>query len=62
MVHEINTLAKALIKNEKKMLKMQDTFKKQVKDFKKTLKDYEGEFAKVQKENETLIDQNNQLK
>ena len=28
MVHEINTLAKALIKNEKKFIKMQDAAKK----------------------------------
>jgi hypothetical protein len=39
MVHEINTLAKALIKNEKKYIKMQDVFKKQLKDYKRELRD-----------------------
>ena len=41
MIHEINTLAKALIKNEKKYLKMQDTYRKTIKECKRILKDKE---------------------
>ncbi len=43
MVHEINTLAKALIKNEKKLVKMQDSFKKQIKEYKRVLRDKESD-------------------
>jgi hypothetical protein len=35
MVHEINTLAKALIKNEKKLVKMQENYKKKLRDSRK---------------------------
>lgn len=38
MVHEINVLAKALIKNEKKYVKLQETYKNKTKEYKKALK------------------------
>ena len=41
MVHEINVLAKALIKNEKKLVKSQDTYKVKAKEMKKIVRGYE---------------------
>jgi hypothetical protein len=38
MVHEINTLAKALIKNEKKLVKMQENNKKKLRDSRKIVR------------------------
>jgi hypothetical protein len=38
MVHEINVLAKALIKNEKKYVKLQDSSNAKVKALKKIIK------------------------
>jgi hypothetical protein len=38
MVHEINVLAKALIKNEKKLVKLQETSKGKAKELKKVIK------------------------
>ncbi len=37
MIQEINTLAKALIKNEKKYIKLQDKYKKSTKELKKSI-------------------------
>ncbi len=39
MVQEINTLAKALIKNEKKYVKLQDACRRELKDYKRALKE-----------------------
>lgn len=50
MIHEINTLAKALIKNEKKYLKMQDTYRKTIKECKRILKDKEQDCIKAESE------------
>lgn len=38
MVHEINVLAKALIKNEKKYVKLLEKYKGKTKEYKKILK------------------------
>jgi hypothetical protein len=46
MVHEINTLAKALIKNEKKYVKMQEVFKKKSKEYKKALRERDSDLAR----------------
>lgn len=43
MVHEINTLAKALIKNEKKYQKLLDSSKKKNKEYRKLIRNYENE-------------------
>ena len=43
MVHEINTLAKALIKNEKKYVQMQEVFKKKAKEYKKALRERDSD-------------------
>ena len=48
MIHEINTLAKALIKNEKKYLTMQDTYRKTIKECKRVLKDKEQDCIKAE--------------
>lgn len=62
MIHEINTLAKALIKNEKKFVKMQEAFKKQIKEYKKALKEKESLLVKTQHENESINEISKQLK
>lgn len=62
MVHEINTLAKALIKSEKKYLKMQDSYRRQLKDARRALKDQETERIKLEQENLSLADLTKQLK
>jgi hypothetical protein len=54
MVHEINTLAKALIKNEKKMLKMQTAFKTKLKEYKRAARDREHETGRYELENKAL--------
>ena len=54
MVHEINTLAKALIKSEKKYLKMQDSYRRQLKDARRSLKDQETEHIRLEQENASL--------
>jgi hypothetical protein len=46
MVHEINTLAKALIKNEKKYVKMQEVFKKKAKEYKKALRERDSDLQR----------------
>lgn len=43
MIHEINTLAKALIKNEKRYTKLQNVDKKKMKEQKKVIKNYEDQ-------------------
>jgi len=48
MVHEINTLAKALIKNEKKYIKMQEVYKKKIKEYRRALRDTDGEFSRLE--------------
>lgn len=62
MVHEINTLAKALIKNEKKFIKMQDVYKKHLKEMKKALKEKDCEYSKLEQENQSLSEMSHQLK
>lgn len=62
MVHEINTLAKALIKNEKKYIKMQDAYKKKVKEYRRALRDTEGECSRLENENKSLAEMTKQLK
>jgi hypothetical protein len=62
MVHEINTLAKALIKNEKKYIKMQDAYKKKIKEYRRTLRETESEFSRVEAENNSLNELAKQLK
>lgn len=54
MVHEINTLAKALIKNEKKYLKMQDAFKKKVKEYRRTIRDKDASITRLEGENKSF--------
>jgi hypothetical protein len=49
MIHEINTLVKALIKNEKKHVKVQDTFSKRSRELKKIIK--------LQNEEHNLLEQ-----
>jgi hypothetical protein len=43
MVHEIGTLAKALIKNEKKYIKMQEIYKKKIKEYRRALRENDSE-------------------
>ena len=43
MIHEINTLANALIKNEKKYVKMQDKDKLKMKEYRKVIRNYEDQ-------------------
>jgi hypothetical protein len=62
MVHEINTLAKALIKNEKKYIKMQEIYKKKAKDYKKALREREADCDRLETENNSLIELTNSLK
>ena len=62
MVHEINTLARALIKNEKKYIKMQDAYKKKVKEYRRALRDTECECSRLENENKSLADMTKQLK
>ena len=51
MIMEINTLAKALIKNEKKCLKMEVKHKKQFKEMKKISKFDQEDRLKLEQEN-----------
>jgi len=62
MVHEINTLAKALIKNEKKYIKMQDAYKKKIKEYRRAMRDTEAECTKLETENKSLAEMTKQLK
>jgi hypothetical protein len=62
MVHEINTLARALIKNEKKYIKMQDAYKKKVKEYRRALRDTEGECSRLEHENKSVAEMTKQLK
>lgn len=62
MVHEINTLAKALIKNEKKYIKMQDVYKKKIKEYRRGYREMEAECARYETENRSLADMTKQLK
>lgn len=41
MIHEINTLANALIRSEKKYQKLQDKDKGKKKEYRKVIKNYE---------------------
>lgn len=41
MIHEINTLANALIKNEKKYVRLQDQDKAKMKEYRKVIRRYE---------------------
>jgi chromosome segregation ATPase len=62
MVHEINTLAKALIKNEKKYVKMQDVFKKKAKEYKKALRERDSDLQRQEADNRSLVEVTKQLK
>lgn len=62
MVHEINTLAKALIKNEKKYVKMQEVFKKKAKEYKKALRERDSDFSRQEADNRSLVEVTKQLK
>ncbi len=62
MVHEINTLAKALIKNEKKYHKMQDSYRKQLKECRRQLKEQEQDQVRLETENSSLQELTKQLK
>lgn len=62
MVHEINTLAKALIKNEKKYVKMQEVFKKKSKEYKKALRERDSDLARQESDNRSLLELTKQLK
>lgn len=45
MIHEINMLAKALIKNEKRYVKLQMNDKKKMKEQRKVIKNYEEQMT-----------------
>jgi chromosome segregation ATPase len=62
MVHEINTLAKALIKNEKKYLKMQDAFKKKVREYRRTIRDKDASITRMDSEIKSFSELTKQLK
>lgn len=62
MVHEINTLAKALIKNEKKYVKMQEVFKKKAKEYRKALRERDHDLERQEGENRSLVELTKQLK
>jgi hypothetical protein len=62
MVHEINTLARALIKNEKKYIKMQDVYKKKIKEYRRALRETDGECSRLETENKSLAEMTKQLK
>jgi hypothetical protein len=62
MVHEINTLAKALIKNEKKYVKMQEVFKKKAKEYKKALRERDSDISRQEADNRSLVEVTKQLK
>lgn len=62
MVHEINTLANALIKNEKKLNKLQEKEKKQQKELKKVIRVQDNETKTVDMENKDLYEHIRQLK
>jgi hypothetical protein len=54
MIQEINTLAKALIKNEKRVLKMQEDYRLKLKEHKRALKEKDAEGARLASENTGL--------
>ena len=54
MIHEINTLASALIKNEKKLAKVQGNEKKKSKEFRKIIKLQDQDYRLLEKENSEL--------
>jgi recombinational DNA repair ATPase RecF len=62
MVHEINTLAKALIKNEKKYVKMQEVFKNKAKEYKKALRERDSDLSRQEADNRSLVEVTKQLK
>ena len=45
MIHEINMLAKALIKNEKRYVKLQMNDRKKMKEQRKVIKNYEEQMS-----------------
>lgn len=50
MVHEINTLVKALIKNEKKYVKLQNLDKKKLRESRKIIRDQQSELDSMSQE------------
>jgi hypothetical protein len=62
MVHEINTLAKALIKNEKKYLKMQEAFKKKAKEYRRSIRERDSSITRLEGENKSITELTKQLK
>jgi hypothetical protein len=54
MIQEINTLAKALIKNEKRVLKMQEDYRLKLKELKRAQKEKDAEGARLASENTGL--------
>lgn len=62
MVHEINVLAKALIKNEKRYVKLQESFKVKAKEMRKQLKSNEKTLQKYEQEIMHLTEQVKTLK
>ena len=56
MVHEIGTLAKALIKNEKKYIKMQEIYKKKIKEYRRALRENDSECQRLEAENVSLAE------
>ena len=62
MVHEINTLAKALIKNEKKYVKMHEVYKKKAKEYRRALRERDSDLTKVEGQNNSLLELTKQLK
>ena len=62
MVHEINTLAKALIKNEKKYVKMHEGYRKKAREYRRAIRDKEAEAGKLDGEKRALVELTKQLK
>lgn len=59
MIHEINTLVKGLIRNEKKYVKLKESQTKKNKEVKKYVRDLLTDKKELQ---ETIIDMNTQIK
>jgi predicted RNase H-like nuclease (RuvC/YqgF family) len=62
MIHEINTLAQALIKNEKKYVRLQDSDRHKMKDYKKVIKNYEEQMKLFELDLKQLHDNIKSLK
>ena len=62
MIQEINTLANALIKNEKKLAKLQDRENKKLRDLKMVIKVQDDGEKVLEKENRQLLEHVKQIK